>query len=228
MSTAQLFMSLCEFDTRTAASARARNSSDSEFFSAIKEGRRDDVLLMLSEGISPSATSPFFQPALSAAVQSGHVDIVRTLIDAGANVNARKFMGITSLHEAIRDAQSAPMVKLLLDAGAIVNDEYPKRNPYVQLALNVKRNDILAHLIEAGVRIEPFHLVQAVDTCNLEALRMLLKTDVPTSYGFSHAVCHAAPEYVQAFVNAKVAQPPDLLVLARKRGDERIAHILST
>ncbi|HCR38575.1 MAG TPA: hypothetical protein DIV80_03745 [Synergistaceae bacterium] len=49
-----------------------------------------------------------------------HLDIARTLIEAGADVNAKDIQGWTPLHEAA-EAGRTDIVQLLLDHGADVN-----------------------------------------------------------------------------------------------------------
>lgn len=52
------------------------------------------------------------------AAQHGHVEVVRTLIDNGANVNARDVFGRTPLHLAVSHPR---VIALLLEAGANVD-----------------------------------------------------------------------------------------------------------
>ncbi len=57
------------------------------------------------------------EPALINAAQNGHTEVVRMLIEAGANVCYKDRFGYTSLHRAAREGHRE-IVKLLLDAGA--------------------------------------------------------------------------------------------------------------
>jgi ankyrin repeat protein len=54
---------------------------------------------------------------LSEAAESGHIEVVKLLLDAGAHVDARKTFGITPLLAAVRNGHSE-VVSLLLDQGA--------------------------------------------------------------------------------------------------------------
>jgi len=63
--------------------------------------------------------SPLDEELLEAVVE-GDVDRVRSLIDAGANVNARDDMGDTALHRAAHSGRK-DMIELLIARGADVN-----------------------------------------------------------------------------------------------------------
>lgn len=55
---------------------------------------------------------------LSIAARAGHADVVATLIELGADVDAPSALGQTALIQAIVSDQPAELVKILLDAGA--------------------------------------------------------------------------------------------------------------
>jgi len=62
--------------------------------------------------------------ALHVAVRNGHVDVVRLLVDAGADVEAQmttaSVSGLTPLHLAVQSGQM-DVIDLLLAAGSNVN-----------------------------------------------------------------------------------------------------------
>ena len=61
------------------------------------------VRLLLAEGVSPSTTNPGQSNGvpLHAAAQGGAIDVVRLLLEAGANANCRTLLGNTPLLNAI-------------------------------------------------------------------------------------------------------------------------------
>ncbi len=89
------------------------------FFNAATNGDTETVLTHLHNGIDVNTTFPIVetQPLMVAAA-FGHVDTVRVLLDAGADVNAKDLTGWTPLHAAAFKG-NLEIVRLLLERGAI-------------------------------------------------------------------------------------------------------------
>lgn len=84
-----------------------------------------EELLRSGADVNAVATNPMKVAVINSAAASGRADLVKLVLRAGANPNARQMMGYTALHAAAaRD--SVEMVEALLAAGAdptLVNDE---------------------------------------------------------------------------------------------------------
>ncbi len=85
---------------------------------AAADGDVTRVRSLLARGASPNAEGPDGSfTALIAAAENGHAEIVRLLLDRGADINRRDFEGKTALDRA-REAGHAEIVQILERAGA--------------------------------------------------------------------------------------------------------------
>lgn len=82
-------------------------------------GHLDAVLTLIAAGanIHAAATNSFKVQAIHAAVASGNLDIVRAVLDAGADPNAAQQQGFRPIHEAATRA-NRELADLLLKYGA--------------------------------------------------------------------------------------------------------------
>ena len=84
----------------------------------------------------------FGHTALSMAAKGGHLDVVRMLVDAGADVNAVDNFGSFSsallqmCQKAYFPLNDAKIVQILLDVGADINSRDGKGRSALQLAIN--------------------------------------------------------------------------------------------
>lgn len=89
-----------------------------EFFAAARKGDIAALKTHLDSGVDVNAKTRYGATALSYACDKGHVEVVRFLIERGADVNARDtFYGEVPLGWALSHGH-AQVVKLLLDKGA--------------------------------------------------------------------------------------------------------------
>jgi len=118
---------------------------DNRLVLAAKEGDEDKVIRLLESGVDVDAPGvvlrvdgqPDGSTALIAAAIKGHVEIVRTLINYGADVNRVNNLGVAPLEAAVRGLhfkdeadttahkRHASVISLLIDSGAYVDVTQP-------------------------------------------------------------------------------------------------------
>jgi ankyrin repeat protein len=108
---------------------------------ALIPGSLPTLRLLLKKGAPLQPTRSNFTP-LMAACLSGDLDVVRFLVDRGADVKARNRLGFTALHGAALSGD-AVMVGLLLDRGA---------DPNAKVVLSEPADDISTPLLTVAHR----------------------------------------------------------------------------
>jgi cytohesin len=91
-------------------------------------------------------------PPLVAACSKGHTEIVRYLLQKGANVESRNDFGITALHKAARGGH-ADIVKMLLAAGARVDQPDDEGRTALYLSCMAGRAESVQLLLQHGSQI---------------------------------------------------------------------------
>jgi uncharacterized protein len=129
-----------------------------------RTGNVETVKLLLSHGADPNAKeTQQGQTALMRAVAEKHPEVVRALIDRGADVRARSKGGFTALLFASQQGEVAS-AKMLLAAGADVNEKTPKNGTALVVAAASGREQFAIFLLENGA--DP----NAADTYEVTAL----------------------------------------------------------
>lgn len=111
--------------------------------------------------------------ALGAATQRGHLRIVQTLLQAGADTNAQDH---SSLVEAVQRG-NIEILKCLLDAGADVNQPARDGITALEIAVNMGHSEIVQTLLQAGADTNAHDhssLLEAVRSGYIEILNSLL------------------------------------------------------
>jgi ankyrin repeat protein len=195
----------------TGADLAARNDAgDTALHLAARRGDADAVDFLLARHADPNAVNEAGATPLHYG--SGNERIVRALLAAGAKPSTLSKDGITPLISAASRAQSAAVVRLLLDAGAEVNAARP----------NGRRVDPLSAAIGGGDR---------------ESIRLLVErgADVNVAGGFTalgNAAFYGDVETVRLLldrgvdVNVKVPFAGSALNTALYAGHATVARLL--
>jgi ankyrin repeat protein/L-ascorbate metabolism protein UlaG (beta-lactamase superfamily) len=87
------------------------------------------------------------ETALTLAANRGNIDILKCLVDSGANVNARNAYSNTPLYIACSRGRIA-FVRYLVEKGAVVNAYCDAGNTPLHIAVNSNRTEIVRYLLE--------------------------------------------------------------------------------
>ena len=90
--------------------------------------------------------------ALHTAIAGGDSEMVRILVEGGADVDATNVFGDPALHAAI-DGENREMVRILVAAGADVDAKNSFGNPALHLAISEGDSELVRILMEAGADV---------------------------------------------------------------------------
>lgn len=141
--------------SRFERSSRMTIATDTKMFiKACQEGDIQAVVLQIKRGIDVNGTDDNAQSApLHWAAQSGHADIVQTLLSNNADVDQVNKGGLTALHYAA-DKGHAKVVTLLIQKGASVNMKEFKDNwAPLTYAASKGHHDVVTLLVESGADV---------------------------------------------------------------------------
>jgi len=126
------------------------------FLAAIKavvNGSIDDVRLFVEQGVSVYAKDGFGKTLLFHAVENhSDINVMKYLVENGADVNASTRDGWTPLFEASYDS-SIEIVKFLVDCGADPNKKTREGMTPLHHAGSNTNIDVMKYLIEKGADI---------------------------------------------------------------------------
>lgn len=109
-----------------------------------------EACLAMEASVGPRAIDPECSPLLVAAGE-GNVEIIRLLLDAGADVNHRGYWGASPLHMAVASGNSAA-AEVLVDVNAEVDAEDGSGMAPLDLAVLMEHSDIAGMLVGRGAR----------------------------------------------------------------------------
>ncbi len=123
-------------------------------FNTVKKADLDQVLRLIQNKTTANATLPEGLTILQFAVILGLNEIVTILIQKGADVTTRNYLGNTALHYAVKTQTSTPsndtvhqkadIIHQLIQAGADIYAENLKR----QTPFNLVKSETLRDLLE--------------------------------------------------------------------------------
>jgi ankyrin repeat protein len=133
--------------------------------------------ILLSHGANPNSASPARRlPLIFAASDEDKLDILITLLDAGARINEQDTQGRSALHAAI-DAGSIPLIKMLLQQGADLEVESLQGGTALCAAiLNYEANR--ASLVQALLPARP-SLVAICPSWNMTPIELATEFELP-------------------------------------------------
>ena len=91
------------------------------FHNAASEGDVSLVESMLQEGVPVYCVDRVDQTALFFAAYYNRTDVIRLLLQKGADVNKQNWIGNTPLHNAAMFNSTAEVIAMLIDHGASIN-----------------------------------------------------------------------------------------------------------
>jgi uncharacterized protein len=121
---------------------------------AIKNDEPATFQTYLSKGLSPNAADENGVPYVVLAAKAGYNDIVRGLVNGGADVNTRDKDGRTLLHIAI-DKRASDMAFDLLRWNANVNLKYPDGRTPVMAAVQSGSADLVRTILDKKPDLTP-------------------------------------------------------------------------
>ena len=176
----KFFLSLAAVFSLAMPSALA--AGDCPLCEAAASGDATEIRRLLAEGANPNAAEKKYNfTALVVAASKNHPEVVKVLLDAGANPNWEdKFH--TILMQAASDGQTE-IVKMLLDAGAdpnaeIEDSEFGNITNLTALHFTVakKHSDIAIMLLDAGAKPNWTYILSTLTTGQTEVFLHIVKS----------------------------------------------------
>ncbi len=177
--------------------ATKQEKLDGQLFKAIEKRAYDDIARLLKAGANPDARRNVWEqtPLIVAASDAIYnVEIMRMLLDAGADPNAKTTHGDTALHWTICRKKSLEEIEMLVLRGANINIQNFSGVTPLHLAAQKLDRDIVTYLIDKGgdTTLKDKHYSTPIDYSRNK------------SYGFSRFM----EDYIAAKNAPKESLPP--------------------
>ena len=219
-----------------------------KFAVAIEDHDVDAVKALLQSGLSTETPIDYGEHQITPLVKAawdGDEEIVKTLIAAGAKVNAKATdTGETALINAVSNKNKA-IAEMLLAAGADVSIKNRFDFNALNIAVAANNQELAALLLDHGANVETdtstlTPLMFAASAGNVDMIRFLVKRGAKVNRGASEggqtallsAIYAGKPDAVQALVelkadvNAKTKDGDTPLKAAMKGDQDDVVKIL--
>ena len=164
------------------------------FWEAARQGDLATIKRLSAEGVDVNAPTKYGATALSYACDRGHLDVVRFLLEGGADVNSKDdFYEFTPIGWALFN-EHAEIVMLLLDKGAEGADQV------LSAGVRQKNKDLVAAALKSP-QIDSDHLAQAMEQAKTledaeEIIALLESADVKPA---ERSDVEVGPEVLQTY-----------------------------
>jgi ankyrin repeat protein len=133
---------------------------------AIRAGNTTEAINLINEGDDIHVVNKYGGTPLYCAAYYGYFDLVKLLVERGADIEAGDHMGYTPLHMSLyNDEYNTDVVKLLVERGANLEAAHQGCGiTPLHMAVNGEHTDMVGFLLDSGANIH------AVDKYNETAL----------------------------------------------------------
>lgn len=150
-----------------------------ELFQGATRGDLDRVKTLIQQGVYVNTKNSCNQTALYFACEKGHTDVVKYLLDSGANVS----LGASPVIAAVRN-EHYECCKLLLEHRASVHCRNNKRESPMSVAVQKHRYSIILLLLQHGAMLPAslkdvaFQLLKHAKTEHTKTVQMLIDQNI--------------------------------------------------
>ena len=162
------------------------------------------VNLFIQNGVNVTAIDVYGHTAMMISAYNGHHKCLESLIRAGADVNVTGNLGETALMVAARYGSSTELVRMLLEAGARVNQtDTNGRNALTTHAVESEKlnKTLLMLLVEAGKRLYILNALKFRETM------LMLETNRSGKKGTKSSTFIKVPEYLFPYCSNTIIEP---------------------
>ncbi|MGQ3890570.1 ankyrin repeat domain-containing protein [Legionella sp. CNM-4043-24] len=180
----------------------------------IQSGQLDEVNQLLDSGVSPNARCfRLHQPPLVPAVKAGHLSIVQTLLEHGADVDC--WVRRSPFHLAARSGHLL-IVQMLLNYGQNINMTNYNDRTALHLAVRYKQHEVMAFLLtQKHIELNkcdknahtPLHLALLAGEEGMALSLLNAGADPAFSKGSANILCYAIRADLTTVVKELLAHP---------------------